>query len=124
MIMNTIFVILFAIFVLVNVYLGISGRILNRKQTKIENERAEHQANWDEQVNALSLKCYEFQSENIKLANDRNDWIKNYNNMSVAYNDMQKERDELKRELEALKKKKSIKKEPIENPPEETENKS
>ncbi|MBQ3416003.1 MAG: hypothetical protein IJH39_11860 [Clostridia bacterium] len=122
--MNTAFIILFAIFVLVNVYLGISGRILNNKQTKLENERAEHQANWDKQVNALSLKCYEVQSENLRLANDRNDWIKNYNKMSVAYNDMQKERDELKKELEVLKKKKSIKKESIENPPQEIENKS
>jgi len=108
--MNTVFIILFAIFVVVNIYLGISGRILNRKQTKIENERAEHQADWDKQVNALSLKCYEVQSENLKLANERNDWIKNYNKINVAYNDIQKERDELKKELESLTKKKPIKK--------------
>lgn len=70
---------LFTIFVIVNIYLGISGRILNIKQTNIENKRAEHQTSWDEQVNALSLKCYEFQSENLKLHDELRKYFALYN---------------------------------------------
>ena len=77
----------------------------------------------EEQVKALSLKCYEYQSENLKLVNETRDWINNYNRLTVAYNDMQKERDEAKRELESLKKKRVVDKVPKkETPKEETIN--
>ena len=80
-------------------YLGISGRILNKKQTKLENERAEHQANWDKQVNALSLKCYEVQSENLRLANEIRDWVKKYNDIVFAYNKLDADYNTLKNQI-------------------------
>lgn len=82
---------LVAVFVLVNVYLGITGRIIANEQRKTDNERYKNQVSWDKQVNALSLKCYEFQSENLKLNNEIKEWVKNYNKLTFAYNESQAE---------------------------------
>ena len=107
---------LLAVFVIVNVYLGITGRILNKKQTEIENDREIHKANWDKQVNALSLKCYEFQSENLKLNNEIKEWVKNYNKLTFAYNESQAELERY-RNGEANKRRKPPKEKPVEETP-------
>lgn len=108
--------VLLCIFVLSNLYFNVSERVIGNKQRKLDNERVSKQIDFEKTIEALSLKVYEFQSENLKLNNQIKDWVTNYNKLIFAYNKAQAELERYRN-----KENKDDEKTPIKSKPEKEE---
>lgn len=89
---------LLGVYVLSSLYFGISGRILNTRYRKEDNERRNKDEEYESQLNVLTKRVGEIATENHNLNTNLREW-------QVAYSQLKKENDELKKKFEESKKK-------------------
>jgi len=98
------------VYVIFFLYFSISGRILNRKDRKRDEERYEEQHSIDEQIKVLTQRLGAITAENDRLNGVVRSWMAQANDYKIRLDSALKEKEEWEKEAndlqEQLKKKK------------------
>lgn len=83
--------VLATVYVVSSLYFAITGRIINIKQEKKNDENIKKQMDFNDQINVLTNRLGEVMTENTKLNDVIKSWIASANDWKQRYMQLQQE---------------------------------
>lgn len=92
--------ILATVYVVSSLYFAITGRILNKRQEKKNDEKFNKEMDFKDQVNVLTNRLGEVMTENTRLNGYLKSWIASANDWKQRYTSLLKEKEKIEKTLE------------------------
>ena len=92
--------ILATVYVVSSLYFAITGRILNKRQEKKNDEKFNKEMDFKDQVNILTNRLGEVMTENTQLNGYLKSWIASANDWKQRYTSLLKEKEKIEKTLE------------------------
>lgn len=92
--------VLVTVYVVSSLYFAITGRILNKRQEKKNDEKFNKEMDFKNEVNVLTKRLGEVMTENTNLNNYLKSWIASANDWKQRYSSLLKEKQEIEKTLE------------------------
>ena len=92
--------VLVTVYVVSSLYFAITGRILNKRQEKKNDEKFNKEMDFKNEVNMLTKRLGEVMTENTQLNGYLKSWIASANDWKQRYSSLLKEKQEIEKTLE------------------------